>query len=466
MKKFFKKSIVSLIVILSMMMALVGCSNASDSTADTESASETEPSSGDETDQSAGSEKIQLGVTAPFSGFNALMGQNLINGVYLGIEVEGETERFEVHIEDTQCDPELAVTKLDSLKQQAGCNLIVGSITGNEGEAQAVWAQENTDVLFMTGYSAPQSMTMKYASFNDIRAGWTSDQVTFNFGEYVAKELGYKKVICVGSDYSHPWGQAAGFIRGFLENGGEEVNRIWYPMENYEFSSIMVQLQDLAGQYEAVILNDGGSVPVAFYKAWEQYDMGSLYPQLLGMTNVAESSILPEMPESFAGVISPSHYVDGTDIPANTEFIEAYQAAYGEMPDAVAMQGYDTVRIMIRALRENDWNDEDIQALSETILAMQVDDSPRGSFTFDEYGNAVQNVYIKNVVLRDGMLTNEIIDTYESVSQFGPYDPEKYMSMPEDSRDYPYGTRDEYLEDLRQYMGDEYVDGIIANGGW
>lgn len=79
---------------------------------------------------------------------------------------------------------------------------------------------------------------------------------------------------------------------------------------------------------------------------------------------------------------------------------------------------------------------------------------------------AVQNVYIKNVILRDGALTNEIIETYENVSQFGPYDPDKYMSMPADSRDYPYGTRDEYLEDLRQYMGDEYVDGIIENGGW
>lgn len=458
MKKFSAKRVLSLTLILSLVLALAGCGAPSDNQKDPAVDQTVTPVEDDG--------KIHLGVTAPFSGFNALMGQNLINGVYLAIDVEGEADRFEVHIEDTKVDPELAVTKLDSLKQKAGCNLIIGSITGNEGEAQAVWAQENTDVLFMTGYSAPQSMTMQYASFNDIRAGWTSDQVTFNFGEYVAKELGYKKVICVGADYSHPWGQAAGFIRGFLENGGEEVNRIWYPMENYEFSSIMVQLQDLAGDYEAVILNDGGSVPVAFYKAWEQYGMNELYPQLLGMTNVAESSILPQMPESFVGVISPSHYVDGADIAANTEFIEAYQASYGEAPDAVAMQGYDSVRLMIRALRENDWNDEDTKALSDSILAMQVDDSPRGSYTFDEYGMAVQNVYIKNVILRDGALTNEIIETYENVSQFGPYDPDKYMSMPADSRDYPYGTRDEYLEDLRQYTGDEYVDGIIENGGW
>lgn len=128
MKKFSAKRVLSLTLILSLVLALAGCGAPSDNQKDPAVDQTVTPVEDDG--------KIHLGVTAPFSGFNALMGQNLINGVYLAIDVEGEADRFEVHIEDTKVDPELAVTKLDSLKQKAGCNLIIGSITGNEGEAQ------------------------------------------------------------------------------------------------------------------------------------------------------------------------------------------------------------------------------------------------------------------------------------------------------------------------------------------
>ena len=40
------------------------------------------------------------------------------------------------------------------------------------------------------------------------------------------------------------------------------------------------------------------------------------------------------------------------------------------------------------------------------------------------------------------------------------------MSMPPDDRDYPSGNKDEYLEDIAQYFGQEYVDNLIAKGGW
>ncbi len=105
----------------------------------------------------------------------------------------------------------------------------------------------------------------------------------------------------------------------------------------------------------------------------------------------------------------------------------------------------------------------------DAICALEVTDSPRGSFYFDEYHNAVQNVYVKEVVMTDeGTMANVIKKTYEDVSQFGPYEAykEQYMQFAEDARDYPYTTKDAYMEDLRKVMGDEYVDALEADGGW
>ncbi len=412
---------------------------------------------------------INVGVTCPYSGFVAALGENLVKGIQLGIEVEGRQDDIKLFIEDTKMEAELAVTKLDSLKQKDNCKFLIGSVTGHEGDAQAEWLKKNPDVIFMPGYSAPQDMTMRNYSPNMIRAGWTADQVMFHYGQYVAKELGYKKIISVGADYSYPWGQAAGFCRGFMENGGEQIEYIWYPEGNLDFSSIMGKLQGMAGQYDAVFLNDGGATIISFWKAWEQYGMNKVFPQLIGGTNVADVNVLTEVSEGFVGVKSAGHYVDGSDIPANQEFIKKYTEKFGTSPDAVSVQGYDTIRCIIRGLDAVGWKTDDLNAIIEAIVSQKVTDSPRGTFFFDEFHNATQNVYVKEVILdANGNLQNKIVKTFENVSQFGPYDAykEQYMSMPPDARDYPYTTKDAYMKDIEKYLGKDYVDELVKNGGW
>ncbi|MDR3259248.1 MAG: ABC transporter substrate-binding protein [Fusobacteriaceae bacterium] len=415
------------------------------------------------------SSPINVGVTCPYSGFVAVLGENLVKGIQLGIEVEGRGDDIKLFIEDTKLDGELASTKLDVLKQRSDCKILIGSVTGFEGDSQAEWLKKNQDVILMPGYSATQDMTMRNFTNSMVRAGWTADQVMFNFGQFVAKELKYKKIISIGADYSYPWGQAAGFCRGFMENGGEKIEYIWYPEGNLDFSSIMSRLQSMKNDYDAVFLNDGGATVIAFWKAWEQYGLSKIYPQLLGGTNVADTNVITEVSDQFVGVYSASHYVDGNPIPANTEFIKKYRDKFGTEPDAVSVQGYDTIRCIIHGLDSVGWKVDDINALIDAIVAQKVIDSPRGPFYFDEYHNAVQNVYIKKVEKDStGKLVNNIYKSFENVSQFGPYQNVKkeYMSFPSDARDYPPTNKEDYLKDAAKYLGQPYVDNLIKNGGW
>jgi branched-chain amino acid transport system substrate-binding protein len=360
------------------------------------------------------------------------------------------------------------VTKLDSLKQRDKCKVIIGPSLGHEGDAAPDWAKKNLDVLLMPGYAAPQDMTMRKASPNIIRAGWTADQVIFRFGQFVAKDLKYKKVIIVGQDYAYPWGQTAGFKRGFLENGGEEVKTIWHPVEQLDFSAIMAELQKLSKSYDAVMYNGGGAQVIAFWKAWEQYGLGKSYPQLLGGANIPDVPILTEVSDGFAGLYSSMHYVDGADTPANAKFKATYAKKYKAQPDAIVLQGYDTMRVILKALDATGGKLDDIKALEKAVLAVKITDSPRGPFSFDEMGAAVQNIYIKQVKKVNGKLANVIVKTYENESQFGPYASikEKYMAMPPDDREYPSGNKAEYMADLVKYLGQGYVDALAKNGGW
>lgn len=416
-------------------------------------------------------EPIKIGIVGPMTGWATVFGENVVRGVKMALsEVNNEFNGrpIKLSVEDTKAEVEVMFTKLDSLIQRDGCKLIIGPSLGHEGDALPNWAKKNPNIIVMPGYSAPQDMTMRDHTPNIIRAGWTADQVIFRFGQFCAQELGYKKIIMVGQDYAYPWGQAAGLKRGFLENGGEEVKCIWHPVELLDFSSIMAELQNVAKDYDAVMYNGGGAQVLAFWKAWEQFGMGKLYPQMLGGANIPDVPILLEVSDDFEGVYSSMHYCDGLDIPANNKFKEEYRKIYKEDPDAIVLQGYDTMRVILKALAVTGGDMTNVEALEKAIRSIKIDDSPRGHFYFDEYGQAVQDIYIKQVKKINGKLANVVIKTFKNESQFGPYAgmKEKYMSMPPDGRDYPPSTKAEYLTDIAKYFGKDYVDQLTANGGW
>lgn len=425
------------------------------------------------TQAAAAPDEIRVGHVGPKTGWASIFGQRVLNGVKLAIDqAGGEVEGIPIELisEDTKADVEVMVTKLDSLKNRDDVHLVIGPSLGNEGMAAVDWAKRNPEMPILVGYSAPEDMTMRKARRNVIRPGWTGSQVIFHFGRFVAKQLDYDRVIVVGQDYSFPWDQAAGFIRGFLENGGQEVNRIWHPVDAVDFSSIMARLRGMANEYDAVLYNGGGAQVVAFHKQWHEFGMESVYPKLLGAANVPIVPTLPELGEKAVGMYSSLHYADGRMSEANETFREDYKAKFGHYPGAIAMQGYDAMRVALKAIRAIDGDVEDSEAFIDAALDVEMSnaESPRGPFHFDEFGHATQNIYIKQVVKRDGQLRNKVVKTYEDVSQFGPYEgmADKYMGQPATTRSYPPGTREAYMAELEKHFGADYVEMLKQHDGW
>lgn len=418
-------------------------------------------------------DEIRVGHIGPTTGWATIFGEGGLKGVKLALEernYEFNGTPITLYTEDTKADVEVMITKLDSLKNRDKVDFIIGPSLGHEGMAAVDWGARNPETPMLVGYSAPEDITMRKATNSVVRPGWTGAQVIFNFGQYCAKDLGYKKVIIVGQDYSYPWDQAAGFIRGFLENGGEEVLRIWHDVAAVDFSSIMATLASKAGEYDAVMNNSGGAQVVAFFKQWKQFGLDKMYPQILGQANVPIVSMLPELGDSAIGVYSSLHYYDGNPSEANQKFRERFHKAYGHYPDVIAMQGYDCMRVAFKAMEAMDGKIDDPEAFLKAVRAVKMsnDESPRGPFYFDEFGNPTQNIYIKKVVKENGKLKNIAVKTYENVSQFGPYADmaDKYMAAPATTRDYPPGQKDKYFTEIEKYFGKGYVEELKANGGW
>jgi branched-chain amino acid transport system substrate-binding protein len=418
-------------------------------------------------------DEIRIGTIGPITGWATIFGQSCLNGIKLALDEHNNQFNgvpIKVFSEDTKADVEVMRTKLDSLKTRDKVHFIIGPSLGHEGMAAVDWGARNPEVPILIGYSAPEDITMRKATASVIRPGWTGAQVIFNFGQYCAKELGYKKIIIVGQDYSYPWDQAAGFIRGFLENGGEKVERIWHPVEAVDFSSIMARLTQMSKEYNAVLLNSGGAQVVAFFKQWKQFGLDKVYPQILGQANVPIVSMLTELGDPALGVYSSLHYYDGNPSPANEKFRENFKKKYGSYPDVIAVQGYDAVNVAFKAMKAINGQVDDPQKFIAALreVKMAADESPRGPFYFDKYANPVQNIYIKRVVKKDGLLRNEAVKTYKNVSQFGPYADmaDKYMAAPATTRDYPPGDKEAYFKEIEKYFGKDYIEKLKKNNGW
>ncbi len=418
-------------------------------------------------------DEIRIGHIGPTTGWATIFGQGVLNGINLALEEQNNEFNgipIKVFSEDTKADVEVMRTKLDSLKNRDKVHLIIGPSLGHEGMAAVDWGSRNPEVPMLIGYSAPEDITMRKATNSVIRPGWTGAQVIFNFGQYSAKDLGYKKIIMVGQDYSYPWDQAAGFIRGFLENGGEKVERIWHPVEAVDFSSIMAKLMGMSKEYDAVLNNSGGAQVVAFFKQWKQFGLDKVYPQILGQANVPIVSMLSELGDSALGVYSSLHYYDGNPSEANQKFRESFKKKYGNYPDVIAVQGYDAVHVAFKAMKAINGQVDDPKKFIAAIrqVKMSADESPRGPFYFDKFGNPVQNIYIKKVVKKDGKLMNIAVKTYEEVSQFGPYADmaSKYMAAPATTRAYPPGDKASYFKEIEVHFGKDYVEKLQKYNGW
>ena len=199
---------------------------------------------------------IKIGFLTQMTGGGAAVGKDMSNGFTMYLEEIGNQiagRKVEVIIEDTQGDPAQALTKLRKLVESDNVHVVAGVFLANEGYALApkvdeyriptVWAVVSADDL-------TQRKPVKWA----VRTGWTSSQPNHPFGEYVAKTLGYKKIVTIAMDYAFGWEQVGGFQRTFEEAGGQVVQKLWPPLGTTDFGPYLAQIKRDADAVFAVMV--------------------------------------------------------------------------------------------------------------------------------------------------------------------------------------------------------------------
>jgi branched-chain amino acid transport system substrate-binding protein len=385
---------------------------------------------------------IRIGFLAPVTGGGAAVGKDMTNAftmsleeigmAYQGLSYQMAGRQVELIIEDTQADPAQALTKIRKLVESDKVHVVAGGFLASEGYALAPKIDEYRIPTLFPVVSADDLTQRKPVKWL-VRTGWTSSQPNQPFGEYVAKTLGYKKVVTIAMDYAFGWEQVGGFQRTFEETGGQIIQKLWPPLGTTDFGPFLAQIKRDADAVFAVMV---AASALRFPKQYQDAGLKARLPLVGGGTTLDEF-VLPSLGDEAIGGITPLIYSAAIDTPVNKRFVAEFRKKYGKVPSYYAETCYTAARWIHEGTKAVGGNIEDREKFLAALRKVEIADAPRGPIKLDAYGNPIQNIYVRKVEKKDGELWNTVIHTFPSVSQFWKYKPEEFLKQPVYDRNYP-----------------------------
>lgn len=167
---------------------------------------------------------------------------------------------------------------------------------------------------------------------------------------------------------------------------GERVFRkdLGYWQDNFEFDALFV----------------AGAVPQAAVFIKEARALGIEVP-IFGGDGLDTPELIAQAGEAAEGTFVGSTFRVDDPRPDAQAFLAAFERKYGKMPDAEAAQGYDTVMVLVRGMREAGSTVPD--EIAEALRSMAPWNGATGQYAFDDKGDLVDREILIKVV-RDGRL--------------------------------------------------------------
>ncbi len=382
---------------------------------------------------------IKVALLVPTTGPLSANGRDMINGLELYFEEQKYRlagREIKLIVEDDEGKPATGLTKARGLVEGQGVHVILGPLSAAVGYAIAPYL-DGKKVPTIFPIVSSEDITQRKRSPYIVRTGWTSAQPMHPFGKWVYDNLKYRKIAMIGYDFAFGWEVAAGFHRTFEEAGGQVVQKLWPPLNTPDFAPYVAQLRR---DVDAVWCVFSGADALRFSKQYAEAGLRERLP-LIGNGTFTDEHVLRTMGDEVLGVITAHQYSAALQTPANKKFVAAYEARFKQVPSYYS-EGTYVAGVALRAALEATGGDiETVDKFLGALRRADLSDAPRGAVRFDDFGNPIQNIYVRKVERVGGRLQNTVIHTFPNVSQFWTYRPEEYLKNPVYSRDYPPCTR-------------------------
>ncbi|MBN2630528.1 MAG: ABC transporter substrate-binding protein [Rhodobacteraceae bacterium] len=347
----------------------------------------------------AQAEGVKVGMITTLSGGGAGLGVDTRDGFLLALKQAGEAgSKVDLVIEDDQQKPDVAVQIADKMIQSDKVDVLTGIVWSNLAMA-VVPSATAQGKFYLSTNAAPSQLAGAGCNARYFAVSYQNDNMHEAAGAY-AKGAGIGKVFIMAPNYPAGQDSLAGFKRFY---DGEIASEVYTQLGQTDYAAEIAQIR--ASGAEAVFFFLPGGMGIAFMK---QYAASGVGIPLIGPAFSLSQDILPAVGDSALGIKNTSSWSPDLDNAANKTFVDGFQAEYGRLPSLYAAQGYDTANLLLSAVAKADVTDA--EAFRAALAAADFA-SVRGKFRFGPNQHPVQDIYVREVVKVNGVLTNAIVGT-------------------------------------------------------
>ena len=339
------------------------------------------------------SNEIRIGEYGSLTGAQATFGVSTDNGIKLAVDeingaggINGKTLKLTAY--DDQGDPAEAAVVVTKLITQDQVQVVLGEVASSLSLAAAPICQQNKVPMISPSSTNPKvtqvgDYVFRVCFIDPFQGQVMSDFAMKNLKAQTAAILRDQK-----RDYS--MGLADFFVKRFKEKGGTIVSDQSYVAGDVDFKS---QLTNIRGQKPDVIFVPGyyGEVGLIAKQAREL----GIKVALLGGDGWDSSKLYEIGGAALDGCYFSSHYSPEATDPKIQDFVKKYQTKYGQVPDALATLGYDSMGVLADALKNaKSLGEADIR---DAIAATKAYAGVTGSISLDANRDAVKPAVVLKI---------------------------------------------------------------------
>ncbi len=348
----------------------------------------------------AGSNTIKVGAMYEVTGGQATFGNSAVNGAKLAIKelnAKGGLlgKKIELVVGDNKSEPSEAANITTKLITQDKVVAVMGSTTSSTTIAASNVAMSNKIPLISAAATNPKVTVDDSGKVKDyvFRACFIDPfqgTVAANFALNTLKAKTAVIYVDNSSDYSK--GLSKFFRESFTKGGGQIVAEEAYLQKDQDFKVILTKIQGLK--------------PDIIYVPGYYEEVGKIVKQAreLGITAAIlggdgwDSPKLVEIagPEALNNTFITNHYSPEDKSPAVAEFVAKYKAEYGQVPDAMAALGYDTMMLLAEAITKA--NSVEPGKIKDALAAIKDFKAVTGNITINNTHDAAKSAVILEYV--------------------------------------------------------------------
>ena len=293
-------------------------------------------------------EPVKVGSLQSMTGLTATFGTSSDKGIRLAAEERNKAggvlgRPVEIVTADTESDPSKTPLAVLKLIEQDKVVAVLGEVASSRSIAAAPACQRAKVPMLSPASTNPR--VTKQGSFI-FRACFTDDFQGVLIAKFTANDLKFKKAALLTdtkNDYST--GLTKVLNDEFPKLGGEIVARETYQAGENNFKT---QLSNIKNANPEIVFLPGYYTEVALIVS-QARELGITCP-FIGGDGWDSDVTLKNGGKAVEGCYLTNHYASDDPEPKVQDFIKKFKDKFGEVPDAMAVLGYDASGIMFDAI--------------------------------------------------------------------------------------------------------------------